>query len=73
MNIFTLLEIEELITTYKAALIAVAKGQEFWLDGERLTRASIPDIKSALEMFRKEKVRLTGRRKSVTVVGRIAR
>jgi len=73
MSVFTPPEIEEQITAYKSALKAVSRGQVFEIDGERLTRADLPEIRKTLDWLGKEKSRLAGRRGSVTVVGRVAR
>ncbi len=73
MSIFTLTEIEEQLAAYKAALKAVSKGQEYWIDGEKLTRAELSEIRNTLDWLGKEKSRLTGKRAGVLVRGRVAR
>ena len=73
MSIFTLPQVEEQLTEYKAALKAVSAGQEYVIDfgnGRRaLTRADLPEIRRTLDWLGKEKSRLNGRRAAVTVVG----
>ncbi len=49
MAIFTLTEIEEQITAYKAALKAVSLGKEYTVEGKSLTRADLPEIRTTLE------------------------
>ena len=73
MSIFTLAEIEEQITAYKNALKACAAGQEVQVDGERMTRADLPEIRKTLSWLGDEKRALQGSRSAVTVIGRPSR
>jgi hypothetical protein len=56
MAIFTLTEIEEQLTSWKTALLAVSAGQSYsTADGRRLTRADVPEIRKTLEWLEKER------------------
>jgi len=57
-SIFTAEELEAQLTAWKAALIAVSKGQEHWIDGEKITRADLPRIRETLEWLGSEKQKL---------------
>jgi hypothetical protein len=55
MAIFSAAEIEEQITAYKAALLALASNQSYTILGRTFTRASLPEIRATLEWLNKEK------------------
>jgi hypothetical protein len=59
MAIFTLTEVEEQITAWKAALLAVSLNQSYMIGDKRLTRADLPQIRQTLEWLDKEKTRIT--------------
>jgi hypothetical protein len=48
MAIFTPAELDQQITAWKAAFFAVSRGQEYTIDGRRLRRADIADIRAQL-------------------------
>lgn len=74
MSIYnSLTELEEDIADYRAAFKKVSKGQDVWIDGQRMTRADLPEIRKTLDWLDKEKSRLLGKRAAVIVVGRVAR
>ena len=58
MAIFTLTEIEEQITAYKAALNAVSYAQEYSIGVRRFTKADLPEIRNTLEWLGAEKTKL---------------
>lgn len=60
MAIFTLTEIAEQKTAYKAALLKVSRGQAYDIGGRRLTRADLPEIRETLEWLDKEEAKLGG-------------
>ena len=55
MAIFTSAEIDEQIASWKAALLAVAAGQEYMIQGRRLTRVDATDIRDMLAWLNAEK------------------
>jgi hypothetical protein len=55
MAIFTAAEIEEQITAYKAALLALATSQSYTVLGRTVTRANIQQIRDTLEWLNREK------------------
>lgn len=48
MAIFTLPEIDEQLTAWKAALIACSRNQSHEYNGRKLTSADLPEIRSTL-------------------------
>lgn len=58
MAIFTAEELDRQIATYKSALLAVARGQVVEVDGERLTRADMEQIKETLTWLDSERQKL---------------
>lgn len=71
MAIFTLTEIEEQLTAYKQALLALSKAQSHELDTagfrRKVTRADLPEIRRALEWLERQKELVAG----VTGINRI--
>lgn len=77
MAIFTLPEIEEQMTAYKAALKTVSLGQSFRMNTGTVdklwTAADLPEIRKTLSWLESEKQTLHAKRGSVSVIGRPAR
>lgn len=61
MSIWTSAELDEQISTWKAALLAVASGQSFTHpSGRQLNKADLPEIRKTLTFLGAEKDRLSG-------------
>jgi hypothetical protein len=58
MAIFTLTEIDEQITAYKAALKAVSINKEYTFEGNSYTRADLHQIRKTLEWLDQERTKL---------------
>lgn len=58
MSAFTLPEIDEQLTAYKAALKAVGMSQEYSHAGRRFVRADIAEIRRTIEWLNRERSRL---------------
>lgn len=58
MAIFTLAEIDEQITAYKAAMLAIAGGRSYSIAGRSLERVDLPEIRNQLEWLNSEKTKL---------------
>lgn len=73
MAIFTSTEIEEQLAEWKTALKRCAAGQSYEVEGRKLTRADLPEIRATLRFLDAERAKISGHTASVTVVGRPAR
>jgi hypothetical protein len=73
MSIWTQTELEEQISTWKAALKACAVGQEYRTPDRTLTKADLPEIRKTLTFLEHELNRLQGRSGPVFVSGRVRR
>ncbi len=73
MAIFTADELDEQITTWKAALLAVATSQSYTILNRTLTRADLPEIRATLTFLEKEKESTAGRTGPYFSVGRTRR
>ncbi|MBA2881825.1 hypothetical protein HNR65_002156 [Desulfosalsimonas propionicica] len=58
MSCFTIAELDEQITAYKAALKAVSINQEYTVGGRRFSRADLPEIRKTLEWLGTERSRM---------------
>jgi len=47
----TLAQAEAKLAEYLAAETAVLKGQEFWIDGEKITRADLAAVQKGIEIW----------------------
>ena len=70
MSVFTLQELEEQITAFKKALMAISTGQEYSIGNRRMTRADLPEIRKTLEWLAGDKHKLLGQGGPVVLVGR---
>lgn len=74
MAIFTLAEIDEQTTYYKAALKAVSMGQSFrqntGVSDRTWTGADLPEIRKTLAWLDGERAKVLSRRGPVSVTGR---
>jgi len=74
MSIWTVTELNEQITAWKAALKDVAAGREFTdASGRKLTYADLPEIRKTLRFLESEKQALSGTQGPVFVRGRVRR
>jgi len=74
MSIWTITELNEQITAWKAALLAVASGQDYTdASGRRLSYSDLPEIRRTLRFLEAEKERTLGNSGPVFVSGRIRR
>jgi len=73
MAIFTLPEIDEQLTAWKAALIACSRNQSHEYNGRKLTRADLPEIRETLLFLKRERASVVGSNMPFTVVGRPSR
>ena len=73
MSAFTLQEIEEQISAFKKALMAISTGQEYSIGNRRMTRADLPEIRKTLEWLAAEKRSALGQGGPVILVGRLKR
>lgn len=77
MGIFTSAELDEQITAFKAALLAVSKGKSFRMNtggsDRTWTSEDLPEIRATLQWLANEKSALLGTAVPVTVIGRPAR
>lgn len=77
MAIFTLTEIDEQMTYYKAALKAVSMGQSFTqrsgISDKTWTGADLPEIRRTLSWLEQERSKLLVKNGSTSVIGRPAR
>ncbi len=55
MAIFTAAEVEEQLQAWKTALLKVSLGQEYAIQGRRLTRADISEIRRTLSFLARER------------------
>jgi hypothetical protein len=67
---FTAAELTEQIAAYKAALKAIATGQEYAVHGKRLTRADLAQVRETLSWLNAERQSLTRGTGPRTIVGR---
>jgi len=67
---FTAAEITEQLAAYKAALKAVATGQEYAVHGKRLTRADLRHIRETITWLNRERQSIEGRKGPQMVIGR---
>lgn len=72
-TIWTIEELDQQIKAFKDALIALSTSQEYMVNGKRLVRADLPEIRNTLDYLAKEKSKLTGSRPHVIVSGRPCR
>lgn len=73
MAIFTLQELDEQITAYKQALLALSVSQSYRMAGREYVRADLPEIRKTLQFLDLEKSKLTGGSGPKFVTGRIVR
>lgn len=74
MSIWTATELDEQITEWKAALLAVASGQSYTgSGGQSFTMADLPEIRKTLRFLEAEKRSLAGTSGPVRVSGRVSR
>lgn len=57
-SIWTLAELDEQLTAYKAALLALSTSQSYRIGTRELTRADLPEIRSTLDYLAREQARL---------------
>ena len=67
---FTAAELAEQIAAYKAALKAIATGQEYAVHGKRLTRADLAQVRETLSWLNAERQSLTRGTGPRVIVGR---
>lgn len=67
---FTLAEITEQVAAYKAALKAIATGQEYAVHGKRLTRADLAQVRETLTWLNAERQSIEKGTGPRTIVGR---
>ena len=72
-SIWTLEELDQQITAHKKALLALSTSQEYMVEGRKLVRADLPEIRNTLDWLAKERAKLTGSRPHVIVAGRPCR
>ena len=70
MSVFTLQEIEEQITAFKRALMAISTGQEYSIGNRRMTRADLPEIRNTLDWLAAEKRKIQTQGGPQILVGR---
>lgn len=58
MSAFTISELDEQLTAYKAALKAVAINQEYAIGARRFVRADITEIRKTIDWLYRERSRL---------------
>ncbi|MCF8090809.1 MAG: hypothetical protein K9L23_22460 [Desulfotignum sp.] len=58
MSAFTIPEIDEQLTVYKAALKAVGMSQEYSIAGRRYVRADLTEIRKTIEWLNRERSRM---------------
>ncbi|NOX35898.1 MAG: hypothetical protein GXP56_19580 [Deltaproteobacteria bacterium] len=73
MAIYTLEEIEQEISDWKAALNAVRHGKEYSMGARRLVRSDLPEIREHLEWLSSQKAGLENGSRVVVRQGRVAR
>ncbi len=73
MAIYTLEEIEQEISDWKAALNAVRHGKEYSMGTRRLVRSDLPEIREHLEWLAGQKTGLENGSRVVIRQGRVAR
>ncbi len=74
MSIWTISELDEQITEWKAALLAVANGQSYTgSGGQSFTMADLPEIRRTLRFLEAEKRNIQGTSGPARVSGRVRR
>jgi hypothetical protein len=73
MAIFTLQELDEQISAYKQALLALAVSQSYKLGGREYVRADLPEIRETLQFLDLERSKLTCGSGPKFVTGRVFR
>jgi hypothetical protein len=74
MSIWSTTELNEQITAYKSALLAIASGQDYTdASGRRLTHADLPEIRRTLAFLEREQNKLAGTSGPQFVSGRVRR
>ncbi len=73
MAIFTAQELDEQISAYKQALLALAVSQSYKMSGREYVRADLPEIRKTLQFLDLERSKLTGGSGPKFVVGRVSR
>lgn len=57
-TIWTTEELDQHIKAYKNALLALSTSQEYMMEGKRLVRADLPEIRKTLDYLSREKTKL---------------
>ena len=73
MAIFTTQELNEQVSAYKQALLALAVNQSYKLAGREYVRADLPEIRKTLQFLDQERSKLTGGSGPKFVKGRVSR
>jgi len=73
MAIFTLQELDEQISAFKEALIALRHCQSYKISGREYVRADLPEIRKTLQFLDLERSKLTGGSGPKFAVGSIIR
>jgi hypothetical protein len=60
MAIFTVPELDEQISAFKKALLALAVSQSYKLGGREYVRADLPEVRETLQFLDLERCKLTG-------------
>ena len=58
-TIWTTEELDQQIKAFKDALIALSTSQEYMVNGKRLVRADLPEIRNTLDYLGREKAKLS--------------
>jgi hypothetical protein len=73
MAIFTVQELDEQISAYKQALLALAVSQSYKMGDRQYVRADLPEIRKTLLFLDQERSKLTGGFGPKFVIGRVSR